>query len=216
VGVRVSRMADKSSLRGAVSISGTRLDWLRFELSSAVLLSAAIFALVGLLDGMARSAEVPLLVAAMGLFELSGTELDILGRGIQAARIVLMATVTVWLYLAAGHLLRTWEFAFVHASRMLGGNRLRLIAIFILLTVTLMGLDGFVQPATTRLARALSNPLSWTLEDALIRYLIDFPFSMLWTVVWAVAVGLVLDALEAPASSDDGDRSAIEDARTAS
>jgi hypothetical protein len=44
--------------------------------------------------------------------------------------------------------------------------------------------------------RSFADDLFWTPQGALVRQLVDLPFFMLWTVVYAVTVGIVLGALE--------------------
>jgi hypothetical protein len=200
-GFVLSAMADKNSTRGLVTISGVRIHLLRFELSAAVFIAAAILSLTNLIEGAARYAQLQLVVAALRFFELSaGTELNLWAYAAAALRFTLIVMLVAWLYPIAGHVLRTGAFDVARVWQAMHGNRLRLIAVFMLLTMALTGLDRLVQPATTWLARSLANPLSWTLEAALIHSAIDFPLSMLWTVAWAVLVGIVLDALETPST----------------
>jgi len=199
----LSFMADRNSMRGAVTTPIARLTWLRFELCPAVFVAAAIFSFVALVDGIARFTQLQLLVGALTFFELAGTEMDLWAYLAEAIRVALITMVSALLYPIAGHVLRTGTVAVARSWRITRGNRLRLFAIFLLLTVALQGLDRFVVPATTWLTRSLADPLSWTLEAASIRYAVDFPFNMLWIVVWAVTVGIVLNALEAPSPSAD-------------
>ena len=99
--------------------------------------------------------------------------------------------------------------AVARSWRMTRGNRLRLFAVFLLLTVVLEGLDQLVSARDDLADPLVGGPADMDLEAASIRYLIDFPFNMLWTVVWAVDVGMVLDALEGPSpvTATDRDRS---------
>lgn len=146
------------------------------------------------------------LAAAQRSFELSDTEFDRWAYVANDLRIALVAAVMAWLYPVAGHVLRSGTFDMIGTWRAMRGNRLRLIATSILLTAALIGLDRLVQPLTTRIAHSLDDPLRWTLEAASIRYLVDFPFSVLWTVAWAVMVGFVLDVLKENEPTDGQSR----------
>jgi hypothetical protein len=205
----LSYMSDRNSIRGAVTTPIARLDWVRFEFSPAVFVAAVIFSLINLVEGIAQFAQLHLLVDAHKFFELSDTELDRWAYIAVDIRVALIAMISAWLFPIAGHVLRTGAFDVVGIWRVLRGNRVRLIAISALLTMALMGLDRLVQPVTHWIAHSLDNPLRWTLQAASIRYLIDFPFSMLWTVAWAVMVGIVLDTLERQSGSAESDRPAV-------
>jgi len=80
--------------------------------------------------------------------------------------------------------------------RLMRGTGCGLPRIFFVLTIALMALDRLLDPAKTKLVRSLTDPTAWTLNEAALRYAVDFPVSMLWIVTWAVMVGIVLDALE--------------------
>jgi len=204
----LSAMSDKDSARGAVATPIGSLSWLRFELSPAVWFAAAIFALVDVLDGALRYALLHLLMAAYRPFEMSDGELAIWAQLSVLIRMALVAVAMAWLYPLAGGVLRSGTFEIARLWRILRGNRLRLFAIFFLLTLTFFGLGIVVRPATSWLARSLDSPIAWTLQAALIRYVIDFPFSVFLDVVaWAVTVGVVLDALD-PQSPAETDRPA--------
>lgn len=200
----LSYMSERSSNSGVMPTSG--LVRPRFEASRAVFLAAAILSLVGLIEGMARFARFFLLIDALQIFELPNTELDIWAQSIDVVRFVLIASVMAWLYTVVGHVLRSGRLDIVRVWRVMRGNRLRLIAIFTLLFVALTGLNQLIQPATTWLANALADSPAGTLQAMAIRYSIDFPYSVLWVVVWAVTVGIVLDALEASSPSAAGER----------
>jgi hypothetical protein len=51
-------------------------------------------------------------------------------------------------------------------------------------------------PAVGGVLQNFADELFWTFKAALIRQLLDLPFFMLWTVVYAVTIGIVLGALE--------------------
>jgi hypothetical protein len=205
----LSYLPDRDSTRGVVTAPTARLSWLRFELSTPVFLAAAIFSLVDLIEGMARFADLHLLVAAHRFFEMTDTEVVMWSYLAIVIRVALMAMVMAWFFPIAGHVLRTGKFDVVRIWRAMHGNRLRLIAIFFLLSVTFVELDRLIGSATRTWITRLFNPIAWTLQEAVMRAVVDFPFSMLWTVAWAVTVGIVLDALDAHSPAAESDRPAI-------
>jgi hypothetical protein len=201
----LSAMSNKDSMRGAVTTPNGSLGWLRFELSGTVAFAAAMLALIDFLGGALRYTLLHLVMAAYRPFETSDLELAIWAQLSALLRMALLAVVGAWLYPLAGGVLRNGRFEIAHFWRIMRRNRLRLAAIFFLLTLTLFGIDIVARPATSWMARSLNDPLAWTLQAAMIRYLIDFPFGMLNIVAWAVTVGIVLDALDplSPAEAKD-------------
>jgi hypothetical protein len=206
----LSAMSNTDSTRGAVTTPIGSLSWLRFELSRTVWFTAVVLTLIGLLEGTLRYALLHLLMAAYKPFEMSDGELAIWAQLSVLVRFAVVAVVAAWLYPLAGGVLRTGTFDIGRFWRIMRRNRLRLSAIFFLLTLTLFGLDIVARPGATWLARSLDNPLSWTLQSALIRYAVDFPFSVLNIVAWAVTVGIVLDALDPQPSLAEADRPAAD------
>jgi hypothetical protein len=88
------------------------------------------------------------------------------------------------------------------------GNRLRLIAIFFLLNVALYQLHFFIRPPMERIVQSLDAPLSWTLRQATIGHVLEFPLDIFWMVAWAVTIGIVMDALVTPTRAAELGRSA--------
>jgi hypothetical protein len=80
-------------------------------------------------------------------------------------------------------------------------NRLRVFALFLLLSIAAIALDAATAPAVAWVLRSFADELFWTFKAALIRQLLDLPFFMLWTVVYAVTTGVVLGALEQRAAA---------------
>jgi len=197
-------MADRNAYRGIMTARIMRPARLRFELSRPILLAAAIFAADNLLGGAARLAAHELLVAIYRANQnISDASLNLWASLAAIIRVVLITVVSAWLSIIAGAVLLHERFEIAGPWRLMRGNRLRLAAIFLLLTIALMGLDRLLDPAKARFVRSLTDPMSWTLEEAALRYAVDFPLSMLWIVTWAVTVGIVLDALEG-GSTDAG------------
>jgi hypothetical protein len=75
-------------------------------------------------------------------------------------------------------------------------NRLRVFALFLLLSLISVALNAAAAPVISLVFRSFADDLFWTPQGALVRQLVDLPFFMLWTVVYAVTVGIVLGALE--------------------
>jgi hypothetical protein len=200
-------MADQDAHRGIVTARILRPARLRFELSGPILFAAVVLAADNLLEGMSRLADRELLVAVVvrAGYEMSDNALNIWGSLSAIIRTALVAAVSGWLSVIAGWMLLHERFDIAGPWRFMRGNRLRLAAVFLVLTIALMGLDRLLDPAKTKLVRSLTDPTAWTLNEAALRYAVDFPLSMLWIVTWAVMVGIVLDALER-APSDVGQR----------
>jgi hypothetical protein len=193
----LSDMADRGSHRGLVTARLLRRAGLRFELSRAVLVAAAIFSAVNLLDGVTRVLHFKLLVAAYTAFDMSDDTAAIWSIVGHAIRAPIVVALTAWAYLLAGHVLRSGTFDMGYVWRLTRGNRLRLFAIFLLLSLASIALDQLAAPATTWLTNlSFTIHLSWTVQGAMIRHFTDLPLSILWTAAYAVTVGIVLDVLE--------------------
>jgi hypothetical protein len=170
---------------------------IRFELSPAVLLAAGIFAATALLDGLLRFAERRLFIFVYyRLLEESDTALGAWAYFALALRILAMAAVTAWAYPIAAQVLLPGGFDRV--PHLMRGNRLRLTAIFFLLSVAFYQLGTFSDPVTSWIVRSLVAPAGWALREAAIRYAVDFPLDILWTVVWPVTIGVVMKAAASP------------------
>jgi len=191
-------MNDQDTYRGLITARILRRARLRFELNRAILLAAAIFAADSLFAGLIKRVDREILfaVAQSYEFQLSNSVLAAWGWLSQLVQTFLVATVSAWLGVMAGRLLIQGGSGIVGAWRLMRGNRLRLGVIFFLLNIALMGLDHVLDPAKAWIVRSLTNPLSWTLTEATLRHVVDFPFGMLWIVTSAVTIGIVLDALE--------------------
>jgi hypothetical protein len=189
-------MADRDAHRGLITARILRPLRLRFELSGPILGAAVILAADNLVGGMSRQAVHELLVMVYREgYVVSDNTLETWASLAAVIRIALATAVSAWLSIIAGSMLLHERFDIAGPWRLMRGNRLRLAAIFFVLTIALMALDQLVDPAKTKLVRSLTDPTTWTLNEAALRYAVDFPFSMLWIVTWAVMVGIVLDAL---------------------
>jgi hypothetical protein len=195
----LSSICDRNPDRGTVTLTGIRPGWFRFELRPAVLLGASIFLATHLVDGLLRLAQFNLLLAAYPLFEGRDAVFDALARWSVALPILAVSAVAAWTYPIAAHVLRTGvlDLSRVRAMR---GNRLRLTAIFFLLNVASYLLYALIRPATDWIVQALVDSSSWTLREAIIRHVIQFPFDLFWIVAWAVTMAIVMNAMALPAN----------------
>ena len=131
----LSKVCDQNPDRGTVTVPGIRPGWIRFELSPAVLLGAAVFVATNLLDGMFRLAQFQLLLAIYPLFEGRDGAFDAWARWSDALPILAGSAVAAWTYPIAAQMLRTGVFDRTRALDLMRGNRLRLTAIFFLLNL---------------------------------------------------------------------------------
>jgi hypothetical protein len=196
----LNEMFDENPRRGIIVTPARELTWLRFEMGGPILIAAAILSAANLLDGLSRLAQQQILIVAD--VDPLGDTVIIWLAALSVARVVFMAFVFAWLYPLAGLVLQTGTFSFTRTNQILRGNRLRVAFIFLLLTAVLRGLDLLLEPATARLVGLLGDSSAWNLKTALVRFVVDFPFQMLWIVSWAVTVGIVLHTLQGrPAST---------------
>jgi len=187
-------MSDRNTRRGLIRLRPLQL---RFELSAAVLVAAVLFSAANLLEGGLPVLQLELLVAFYP-DPVGPTDplLGALARTGQIIQVIIMAAVVAALYLVIGQLLRTGFKGMASVWRLTRHNRLRIFALFLLLSVASIALDTATAPAASWLLRHFADELFWTFKAALIRQLVDLPFFALWTVVYAVTVGIVLGALE--------------------
>jgi hypothetical protein len=194
----LSKVCDQNPDRGIVTVSGIRPGWIRFELSPAVLLGATVFVATNLLDGMFRLAQFQLLVAIYPLFEGREGAFDAWARCSDALPILAVSAVAAWTYPIAAQVLRTGVFDRTHALNLMRGNRLRLTATFFLLNLASYLFYALIRLAANWMVQFLVDPTSWTLNETIIRHVIQFPFDTFWVVAWAVTLGMVMNALAAP------------------
>jgi hypothetical protein len=187
-------MADRSSKRGTIQTVSAPFRWVRFELSPAVLVAAAIFSAANLVDAALRFGERSVLPLLFGDADPSEIGFDVWGSSIVAGNVAIMAVVMAWSYPVAGDVLRTGKFDVRGAWRLLRGNLGRYTAVFFLMTVALAALDRMIAVPKGWLVQLVAPSTPWNLLEATIRYVIDFPLSMLIIVAWAVAVGMMLEA----------------------
>jgi hypothetical protein len=194
-------MNDRHTKRGLTGLPILRRLRLRFELGLAILVAAVLFSAVNLLDGGLRILNVQLLAAVYERFGLSDELLNAIGRTGQVLQVIVMAALVATSYLAIGQLLRTGFRGMISVWGLTRHNRLRVFALFLLLSVAAIALDAATAPAVGWVLRSFADELFWTFKAALIRQLLDLPFFMLWTVVYAVTTGVVLGALEQRAAA---------------
>jgi hypothetical protein len=192
-------MSNRNTRRGVTSVLQSLRA--RFELSLAVLVAAVIFTAVNLIDGGLRTLQLPLLARIAETFELSDDLLGAIGKTGEIMQVIIMAVVVAAAYLTIGSLLRNGFRSALGVWRLTRHNRLRVFALFLLLSLLAVALNAAAAPAIGWLLRGFADDLFWTFKGALIRQLVDLPFFMLWTVVYAVTVGIVLGALEQRAAT---------------
>jgi len=195
-------MSDRHTRRGLTGLPILRRLRLRFELGVAILFAAVLFSAVNLIDGGLRVLNVQLLAATYERFGLADELLNALARTGQILQVIIMAAVVAMFYLAIGQLLRTGFKSMTSVWRLTRHNRLRVFALFLLLSVVAIALDAVAAPAVGWVLRNFADELFWTFKAALIRQLLDLPFFVLWTVVYAVTTGVVLGALEQRAAAE--------------
>ena len=195
-------MTDRHTRRGLTGLPILRRLRLRFELGIAILFAAVLFSAVNLIDGGLRVANIQALAAISERFGLAEELLNALGRTGQVLQVITMAAVVAIFYLAIGQLLRTGFKGMMGVWRLTRHNRLRVYALFLLLSVIAIALDAVAAPAVGWVLRNFADELFWTFKAALIRQLLDLPFFVLWTVVYAVTTGVVLGALEQRAAAE--------------
>jgi hypothetical protein len=113
-----------------------------------------------------------------------------------AVRVVIVVAVLVWCYLLAGMVLRDGTLSVSRLHAIMRGNWHRVVVIFLVLNIILRAIYRLLEPVTAWLTVRFTDPSDWTLQAALIRFVVDFPFQMLWIVSWAVVVGVVLHTLD--------------------
>jgi hypothetical protein len=194
-------MGDRNTRRGLIRFRVVRPLRARFELSPAILVAAVVFSAVNLLDGGLRLLNVQLLATIYRVFESSDELLAALVRTGQVVQVIVMAAAVAAAYLVSGQLLRVGFKGMAGVGRLTRHNRLRVFALFLLLSIAAIALDAATAPAVGWVLRSFADELFWTFKGAFIRQLLDLPFFMLWTVVYAVTAGVVLGALEQRAAA---------------
>jgi hypothetical protein len=192
-------MSNRNTRRGVTSVLQSLRA--RFELSLAVLVAAMIFTAVNLIDGGFRALQLQLLAAVAATFELTDELLLAIGKTGEITQVIVMAAVVAAAYLTIGSLLRNGFRSAIGVWRLTRHNRLRVFALFLLLSLISVALNAAAAPAITWVLRGFADDLFWTFQGALVRQLVDLPFFMLWTVVYAVTIGIVLGALEQRAAT---------------
>ena len=192
-------MGNRNTRRGVTSVLGSLRA--RFELSLAVLVAAMIFTAVNLIDGGLRILQLQLLDAIAATFELTDELLLAIGKTGEIMQVIVMAAVVSAAYLTIGSLLRSGFRSAIGVWRLTRHNRLRVFALFLLLSLISVALNAAAAPAITWVLRGFADDLFWTFQGALARQLVDLPFFMLWTVVYAVTIGIVLGALQQRAAT---------------
>jgi hypothetical protein len=204
----LSDICDRNSDRGIIVMPNVRPGLIRFELSPAVLLGAGILAITILLDGLLQFVRFKGLVAGYGLFEWRDTVLNAWFYSSFALQILAINVVAAWTYPIAAQVLRTGALDRARVRSLMRGNRLRLIAVFLVLYVALYQFEVFIRRAARWIFQSLDSPISWTLREATVRHVIEFPFDMFWIVLWPVTIAIVMNASASPSPTAELDRRA--------
>jgi hypothetical protein len=178
----------------------------RLALGIAVVVATVIFSAINLIDGGLRALQLQALDLIYMTFEPSEELLNALGRTGDIVQVIVMAALVAPSYLAIGRLLQTGFRGMAGVWSLTRDNRLRVFALFLLLIVAESALNLAAAPAVSWVVRSFADELFWTFKGALIRQLLDLPFFMLWTLVYAVTVGIVLGALEQRAAPQAPER----------
>jgi len=181
---------------GKRGIVGSGPSWLRFELSGPVLIAAALFTVVNTVDALTRFAHAGIIDAIFASSEASDFVVTASSALLTAVRVVITVAVLVWCYLLAGMVLRDGTLSVSRLHAVMRGNWHRVVVIFLVLSIVLRGIYLLLEPVTSWLTARLTDAPEWTIQAALIRFVVDFPFQMLWIVSWAVIVGVVLYTLD--------------------
>jgi hypothetical protein len=189
-----------------VTTRARELPWLRFELSRPILIAAAILSVLNLLDAGTRFAQLQIVATIAEAFNPSDVVLTLCMGLFTAVRVLIMVALFVFAYPLAGMGLRSGTFSIARTIELLRGNWLRIAFIFLLVSIILRGVYRLIQPAANWLIARITDPNEWTLQAALVRFVLDFPFQMLWIVVWGVVIGIILHTLD-PRRSDAGRQS---------
>jgi len=192
-------MRQSDSSRGIVSGASFRLTWIRFEISLPVLLAAAILSIEYFVEEFARFAQVQALVAivvASGITSVTGSEMEVWATLSSIPRLLLIAGSTAICYSMAAQAIETGRIDVARLWRCTRGNWLRLVTILLLIHLILLGLDEIVSTVTQRLLQTITDPLNWSLREAFLRSILNFPFDLVWIVTWPVAIGVAFSKLD--------------------
>jgi hypothetical protein len=192
-------MSNRNTRRGVTSLLQSLRA--RFELSVAVLVAAVIFTTINLIDGGLRALQLSLLASLAETFALSDELFGAIAKTGEIMQVIVMVGVVAASYLTIGSLLRNGFRSALGVWRLTRHNRLRIFALFLFLGLLEAALNAAAAPAVSGLLRSFADDLFWTFRGALVRQVVDLPFFMLWTVVYAVTVGIVLGALEQRAAA---------------
>ena len=204
----LSDICDRNPDRGTITVLNVRHDWIRFELSPVVLLGAGFLLVTDVGYGLLWFVNFKLLLAVHPLFEGRDALFDAWARWTPALPLLVLSVVSAWTCPAAAQILRAGVLDRARVRSLMRGNRLRLTAMFLILNVAFYQFDVFVRPATGWIVRSLVDQWPWTLREATIRHVLEFPLDILWIVPWAVAMGIVMNALASPSPSAELDHRA--------
>lgn len=192
------------SVRGVIRGPSFQLSWIRFELGLPVLLAAAILSVVYLAEGLARFAQLQILMQIYTGYEPSDSMLASWNALISTIRLALIAGLTALCSPIVAQVVAPQRINLPRLSSIFRGNWFRLALIFLFVHIVLLGLDEFLGPLTRWLLQPFASPMGWTLREALLRSVLEFPLQLLWVVIWPVIMGVVLDALDKSLTESPG------------
>jgi hypothetical protein len=190
--------------RGVIRGPSFQLSWIRFELGLPVLLAAAILSVVYLAEGLARFAQLQILMQIYTRYEPSDSMLASWNAMISAVRLALVAGLTTLCSPIVAQIVAPERINLPRLSSILRGNWFRLALVFLFVHIVLLGLDELLAPLTRWLLQPFAHPMGWTLREALLRSVLEFPLQLLWVVIWPVIIGVVLNALDKSPMEDSG------------
>ncbi|MEI9430586.1 hypothetical protein [Mesorhizobium sp. Cs1299R1N3] len=188
--------------RGIERVKRFAIPGMRFELDKRILLAALLLASIQLLYGFAVASEHRLLVAGLlATHDLPLNPEDVApwASAIGVFNVFAGGFVLVWTYLFVGDFLWTGSFDPIGCWRALDHNRLRFLAIVLIIFATVAIFKyGLVLVGGLILIPADGAPLSF-LNLVLMHFGLAWPFDVLHLVLSAATVGTILGAFRPPA-----------------
>jgi hypothetical protein len=192
----LDRMASRPGY-GIESVRRLGVPGLRFEIGKRILLAALLLAIILLICGFAIAGEHRLLVAVLLATHgppLAPEDVAPWASALGAFNVLVRGLFLVLAYVLASDVLWTGAFDPAGCWRALAGNRLRFVAVLLIVFAVVAVLEyGFVLAASLILIPAGGAAPSF-LTLMLLHFGLRLPFDLLHLVLAAAAVGTVLGA----------------------